>query len=504
MTLNKKELIDLYQLVEAIDNKYRYRQFDLYFPDTGEYSRDKYKKHMEVIKRYESADTVGFVGGNGTGKSLLGTYMTYVHLSGKYPAWWPGHKYNRPISAWVGAREAKQLRESIQELMFGKNLSDPGTGIIPKEDFLDLDGKSTIKQLEGSSECVGLCKVRHYDKNGIFDGFSTLQFKRYSQGWQEFQGSTRDWIWLDEEPDDAKVYSECFSRLRGPKGNAGKMLCTFTPLLGYSEVYLGFMPDGEYPKDGINPQDAKQHTVVVTWDDVPHLDEEWKESAIAKYRQFDPNSIEARTKGIASIGSGRIYPVSEQEVVVQPFKIPDFWPRAYGLDFGWHKTAAIWAAQDPNTRVIYLYSEYYTGKLIPQLHVANIQAKGKKIPGAHDPSGGGRNENGRMISDIFRTLGLDIVPGNSDASLRAVILNMFETGMLKIFSTCENFLKELRVYRYDINNPNVPQKNQNDHLLDALKYLISQFDYIAKSELQMQPRYKLPKRKPKRDKITGY
>lgn len=504
---SKEQLIDIYQLVEALEQTYKYNKFDLYYPDVGEFSRDKYSKHMEVISRLSKADVVGLVGGNGTGKSFLGSYIVRVIATGKYPCWWDavgGPRFNGPISIWVGAREAKQLRESIQEIMFGKNLADPGTGIIPKTDFLDLDGKSTIKQMEGASECVGLCKIRHYDKLGNFDGFSTIHFKRYSQGWQEFQGSNRDFIWLDEEPDDAKIYSECFSRLRGPKGHTGKMLCTFTPLLGFSDVYLGFMPDGEFPKDGIHPNDPKQHTVQITWDDVPHLDEEWKQSAIAKYKLYDPNSIDARSKGQASAGSGRIYPVIEQDVVVQPFKIPDFWPRAYGLDFGWNMTAAIWAAKDPNTGVLYLYSEYYRGKLIPQMHVANIQAKGKKIPGAYDPSGGGRNENGRMISDIFRTLGLNIVPGSNDASLRAVILNMFETGALKIFSTLENFLKELRIYRYDFKNPNVPKKDQADHLLDALKYLISQFDYIARSEIQMKPKLHSPKKRKNRDRLTGY
>ena len=48
-----------------------------------------------------------------------------------------------------------------------------------------------------------------------------------------------------------------------------------------------------------------------------------------------------------SAGSGQhlaVYPVPESDLIVQPFKIPAHWPRAYGLDVGWRGTAAIWGA----------------------------------------------------------------------------------------------------------------------------------------------------------------
>ena len=62
------------------------------------------------------------------------------------------------------------------------------------------------------------------------------------------------------------------------------------------------------------------------------------------------------------------------------------------------------------------------------------------------------------------------------------ILNLFESGQLKIFTTCEKTISELRVYRYGTKTPNLPALNQEDHLLDCLKYVISIFEQIAISE----------------------
>ena len=46
-------------------------------------------------------------------------------------------------------------------------------------------------------------------------------------------------IWLDEEP-PADVYDECLLRLMTTNG---LMLCTFTPLLGLSDVAMRFLPE---------------------------------------------------------------------------------------------------------------------------------------------------------------------------------------------------------------------------------------------------------------------
>ena len=56
-----------------------------------------------------------------------------------------------------------------------------------------------------------------------------------------------------------------------------------------------------------------------------------------------------------------IYPIPDSDIVVKEFSIPDHWPRGYGLDIRWNTVAVIWGARDPQTDVLYLFSEYHGG-----------------------------------------------------------------------------------------------------------------------------------------------
>ena len=108
-----------------------------------------------------------------------------------------------------------------------------------------------------------------------------------------------------------------------------------------------------------------RYVVMATWDDVPHLSEEDKEEL---WESIPPYQRDARSKGVPQLGSGAIYPVPESEIVVDPFQIPDWWPRVYGLDVGWNRTACVWGAIDRESATVYLYSEHYQGQSEPSVH----------------------------------------------------------------------------------------------------------------------------------------
>src|SRR6185312_10905320 len=95
--------------------------------------------------------------------------------------------------------------------------------------------------------------------------------------------------------------------------------------------------------------------IQADWSDAPHLTEAQKKEL---WESIPPYQRDARTKGIPQLGSGAIYPIAETDIVVDPFEIPVWWPRAYGLDVGWNRTAAIWAAIDRETDTAYLYAEH--------------------------------------------------------------------------------------------------------------------------------------------------
>ena len=55
---------------------------------------------------------------------------------------------------------------------------------------------------------------------------------------KKWQGSKRDLVWMDEEPPE-DVYSEALTRTNAVPD--GRLMLTFTPLSGISEVVAGFL-----------------------------------------------------------------------------------------------------------------------------------------------------------------------------------------------------------------------------------------------------------------------
>jgi Terminase RNaseH-like domain len=204
-----------------------------------------------------------------------------------------------------------------------------------------------------------------------------------------------------------------------------------------------------------------------TWDDVPHLSAEAKEQLLSAYH---PNERDARSKGVPSLGAGAIYPVPESEIVCEPFRVPLWYRQCYGMDVGWNRTAAIWGALDPESDVLYLHDEHYRAQAEPPVHAAAINARGSWIPGVIDPASRGRSQHdGQSLLTFYQRLGLRIsVADNSVESGIYQVWLRLSTGRLKVFSTLRNFMQEYRIYRRDEKGAIV---KENDHLLDALRYM---------------------------------
>jgi hypothetical protein len=204
------------------------------------------------------------------------------------------------------------------------------------------------------------------------------------------------------------------------------------------------------------------------WDSVPHLDAETKRQLLA---ETPPFLRDARSKGIPSLGAGAIYPVEESVFLVDPFAIPAYWPKAYGFDVGWNRTAAVWGAHDRDTDTVYLYAEHYRGQAEPSIHAVAVKARGAWIPGVIDPAARGRMQtDGEQLIVQYRELGLDIgIAVNSrEAGLHAVFERL-STGRLKVFKTMNNWRAEHRFYRRDEKGKVI---KKNDHLMDATRYLV--------------------------------
>ena len=207
---------------------------------------------------------------------------------------------------------------------------------------------------------------------------------------------------------------------------------------------------------------------TVAWDETPHLDEAAKRGLLTSYL---PHERLARTKGTPSLGSGAIYPIPEEEFVCEPFEFPAHYKHVGSMDVGWNRTAALWGALDPETDVLYLYSEHYRGQAEPEVHAAGIKSRGDWIPFVIDPASRGRSQkDGEALYDQYVALGLKLTRANNAVETGILrVWSRLSTGRLKVFRTLWNFLEEYRIYRRGETGVIVKEK---DHLMDSVRYRV--------------------------------
>lgn len=414
------------------------------YPDEGPLRRELYAKHLHFFREGAAQRERLFMAANRVGKTEgAGGYEVACHLTGVYPHWWEGRRFDKPVKIWAAGDTSQTVRDILQFKLLGE-ITSIGTGLILGEAIVD-----TKRRAGNVPDLIETVRVKH-----VSGGVSVLVFKSYDQGREVFQGTEQDVIWLDEEP-PMDVYVECLTRTMTCNG---LVMLTFTPLRGISEVVLSFLPDGRNP--------AGKSVTMATWDDVPHLSAKDKADLLAS---FPPHMRDARSKGIPALGSGAIYPVSEDDLVVDDFSIPEHWPRCYGMDVGWNNTAAAWLAWDRDTDVVYLCGEYKRGQCEPAVHAQAIKSRGEWIPGTIDPaSAGASQKDGSKLVDVYRALGLDLAFADNavEAGIHAVWERM-SSGRFKVFRSCQQWLGEFRLYRRDEKGRIV---KEHDHLLDSARY----------------------------------
>jgi phage terminase large subunit-like protein len=219
------------KMLETIAAKVRHmsqHRILTYF-DTPEV-RASYPKQMQWFKLGKIHQECALFGGNRSGKTVAGTFADTLHLTGQYPDWWEGYRFDRPTEGWAAGDTGKNTRDILQNALLGKPGDEAarGTGMIPG----DLILRTTPKH--GIADAVETVFVRHVPTGGV----STLQFKSYDQGREAFQGTAQDFIHLDEEP-DIDIYTECLLRLMTTDG---RLELTATPLRGVTQLMLQFMP----------------------------------------------------------------------------------------------------------------------------------------------------------------------------------------------------------------------------------------------------------------------
>jgi phage terminase large subunit-like protein len=476
------------ELERRAEEHRRHNLIDSFYPETGPLRRELYVKHCAFFEAGATYRERAALSGNRTGKTQgIGAYEVSVHLTGRYPSFWCGKRFTKPIAAWACGDTNITVRDIVQAKLVGKLTGSGddgpvglGTGMIPKDAIKGTRPKS------GIPNALDSVYVKH-----ISGGVSTLTFKSYEQGRKSFQGTEQELIWLDEECEE-DIFDECTVRTMGTGlFSGGIIIATATPLSGWTNVVERFLNEEERIK-------GNRYVVQIGWDDAPHLSEKEKAELLAK---LPPHQRDARRLGIPQLGSGAIYPIGESEISCEPFEIPNYWPRAYALDVGWNRTAALWGALNRESDTLVIYGEHYFAHSEPGENARAIKARGEWIPGVIDPASRGRSQvDGTQLLESYCNLGLNLAMAINarEAGIYAVWERMV-SGRLKVFKSCANFFKEFRLYRRDEKGRIV---KANDHLMDCLRYYVMSGVQVAETvpvKPDLRPNYWTP-----RDQAQGW
>lgn len=449
-SLSVEEKLELLQLLQLRDKRQRENMLMAYKP---------YSKQREFHEAGAKFDERLFMAGNQLGKTLAGSFETAMHLTGRYPEWWTGLRFRRPIRAICGSETAELTRKGVQRLLLGppEQREMWGTGAIP------MDCVMRTSMLQGVPDAVASITVANE-----YGGESVIQFSSYAQGRAKWQADTLDWVWFDEEPPE-DIYSEGLTRTQAV---GGKVIVTFTPLLGMSAVVKRFLRD---KPPGTN-------VTRMTIDDAEHYTQEQRDAAVAKML---PHERDARARGIPIMGSGLVFPVAESTIQVEPFEIPQHWSRINAWDFGWgHRAAWVALAHDRDTDTAYVY-DCWSAKETPVMQQAGmVMAKGSHVIPHAWPHDGLQHDkgSGEQLKEQYKKFGINMLPeraqfapgadgkpgGNSVEAGVAMMLTRFQSRQLRVFKHLGDWFDEFRMYH---RKDGIVVK-MDDDLMSATRYAL--------------------------------
>lgn len=312
-----------------------------------------------------------------------------------------------------------------------------------------------------------------------FKNDSWFQFFSNDQDRDKFGGAALHRVVYDEEP-RADIRQECLMRLID---FGGEELFAMTPLSGMSWLY----DDVFEPWERGELEDGR--VVIVDMDDNPHLNEDAKRRVLAG---LSMEEREARKSGRFVHFAGLVYPQFSKVRHVEPSPadprqaIPSGAEVFCGIDPGIrHMAAVIFAYLDLDDRMVVFDEIAMQGRTVRELckeiHIRNrlwgIQPRWYVIdPAARNKSA----QTGRSDQQEFADHGIYTVPGQNSVSAGINrVKERLEADKLIVLAHCTELRGEFKRYRWistgrSENEAKEAPVKKDDHLLDALRYLVMQ------------------------------
>lgn len=348
------------------------------------------------------SDTRAFFGGNRSGKTTSGIIEVSYHMTGQYPDWWEGRKWNRPT---VGRIFAADFSKGVKVVT--KKLRE----WLPADAILHID-KNNLRAEIG-------WHIKYKDGR---QGESYADIMTYEQDSSLAEGWNGDWVLFDEPP-PRDMY---IATARGLIDNDGICVFTLTPLKEpwlFDEIY--------------NSKDKRVFSVVA---DLRHNLERWnplskemiglKEDSIRKFEsKLTEEERETRMHGKFRYLAGRIWKEWDREVhtfdrrmwvagkggVVVDGQPPAHWPRMMLIDpHDRNPHAIMWVAVD-ETSNYKIYREMWIANttiadIVKAIKCVELGARETVQTRIMDPNFGPKRygNSGLSVRDEFEKAGRDI------------------------------------------------------------------------------------------------
>lgn len=427
-----------------------------------------YKPHPKQLEFHQCLKRNRWLfGGNRTGKTEGGAAEGAMWTRGEHPY----RKINRPMDGWIVSLTSEVQRD------------------VAQRKFLEYINPAWIK-------CVKMRDGKADDlENGVIDfmliesvhgGLSRVGFKSCDQGRERFQGTSKDWIWFDEEPPE-EIYMECLMRVMDCRGS---IWGTMTPLKGLTWAY-----ETIYVNDKQNPEVWYSQ---MTWDDNPYLS---KDEIALMEAQLSDDELQSRREGLFVAMTGLVYPQFRENIhVIDPFPVAEEWMNNISIDPGIDVPLSChFYAVSPNGD-IYVVGEWYKAGWYVSGHMREINRIANELGWPRDSRGrlscimdvGATQRtvaNEQTVADAFRECGMNVntkvnknkalgiermqerlapIKHDVDALIDPVVWPNGKPSIF-IFRTCKEMIKEFKQYRW---GPNHEPIKENDHAMDESRYFV--------------------------------
>lgn len=463
--VTKSVLDELQELTFATAEDMRYHQL-------------KYFRPFDHQKRFfltGASERRGILAANRIGKTVSTCYETAMHLTGHYPVWWQGKRYNKPITAMVAGEGWSQVAMVLQNELLGtqdiKIHDSIGTGAIPRECIVF----ETMRN--DGANCIGI-EIRHTSGTNSY-----LIFANYTQEVRQMQGFKLNLAVFDEQPPD-DFFSEIVTRTATTQG---QVLCSFTPLKGLNGLVSKFW----------HQEEGYEH-IRVSWDDVPEYDP-WGEPFLLMEtrrqleRDYLPHERDARRHGVPVMGKGAVFQIRNWPTYKSGdynFNSTSGLSRVIALDLGLvnDKTVVSLMYWDPEEGQAWLHSQIVvkgTEEANPVNYINHLmrpEVFGCPIVLPADAGTPGRyTMNSLSIRQLFEQYDLNVIPepimnppdeqgrrSNHKSFGVNTMRQMLEFGTFQVNENCVEFLREAQNYYADERG----RFSDPDDCIDSARYAL--------------------------------